>query len=275
MCFSANLGRHFLKSNNVGPNFCLGFQGFCPDLHGICSDFHGFCQELSGFFPRFSTNQNFCGCACTPCPPTSYTTAITYRRHLESLCKRLTSRVALLKPLANSGWGAGATTLRTDTLTLVHSTAKYCAPVWCRSANTRLTDPAINDALWIVTGCLHPTPADNLPILAGVQPAEFRRKGTTLFLARRALELGHLLHSALTWPLSGNARRHKSRHPFVPAVGYNNSSVHLTTTTEVRRSGRITDGIRSSWTTLPDSVLSSPTPARTWNGHSRNSVGLA
>ena len=48
---------------------------------------------------------------------------LTYRRHLESLRKKLTSRVALLKPLAGSGWGAGATTLRTTTLALVHSIA--------------------------------------------------------------------------------------------------------------------------------------------------------
>ena len=78
--------------------------------------------------------------------------SLTYRRHLESLRKKLTSRVALLSRLAGSGWDAGATTLRTATLALVHSTAEYCAPVWCRSAHTRLIDPTINDALRIVTG---------------------------------------------------------------------------------------------------------------------------
>jgi len=31
---------------------------------------------------------------------------------------------------------------------------QYCAPVWCRSAHTRLIDPATNHALRIVTGCL-------------------------------------------------------------------------------------------------------------------------
>ena len=51
--------------------------------------------------------------------------ALTYR-HLESLCKKLTSRFAFLRRLAGSGWGAGATTLHTVTLALVHSTEKYC-----------------------------------------------------------------------------------------------------------------------------------------------------
>jgi len=98
-----------------------------------------------------------------------------------------------LRRLAGSGWSAGAVTLQTATFALVLSTAEYCAPVWCRSAHTRLIDSAINDALRIVTGCLRPTPADNLPILAGIQPAELRRKEAPLSLARRAMEPGHLL----------------------------------------------------------------------------------
>jgi len=144
--------------------------------------------------------------------------SVTCRRHLESLRDKLTSRVALLRRLAGSGWGAGATTLRTAALALVDSTAQYCTPVWCRSAHTCLIDPAINDTMRIVTGCLRPTPADNLPILAGIQPAELRRSGATLSLGRRAMESGHLLHSALTRPRSANERRLKSRHPFVPAA---------------------------------------------------------
>jgi len=99
----------------------------------------------------------------------------------KSLLKKLTSRVALLRRLAGSGWSVGATTLRTDTLALVHSTAEYCAPVWCCSAHTCIVDSTINDALRIVTGCMRPTPVDNLPILAGIQPAELRRIGTTLW----------------------------------------------------------------------------------------------
>jgi len=109
-------------------------------------------------------------------------------------------------------------TLRTTTLALVHSTAEYRAPIWCRGAHTRLIDFVINDALRTVTGYLRPAPADNLPILAGIQPAELRRKGTTMSLTSRAVDPGHLLHSALTYPSYGNGRHLKSRHPFVPAA---------------------------------------------------------
>ena len=149
--------------------------------------------------------------------------SLTYCRHLEPLCKKLTSRVALLSQLDGSGWGTGATTLRTATLALVHSTAEYRAPVWCCSAHTRLIDPAINDALRIVTEFLRPTPADNLPILAGIKPAELHRSGATLALGRRAMEPGHLLHSAPTHPSSANTvpqiekpicTRHTATHQF-------------------------------------------------------------
>jgi len=39
-------------------------------------------------------------------------------------------------------------------------------------------------------------PADNLPTLAGILPAQLRRNGAILSLARRAMEPGHLLYSA-------------------------------------------------------------------------------
>ena len=77
-----------------------------------------------------------------------------------------------LRRLAGSGWGAGAKALRTAALSLVYSTADYCAPVWCRSAHTRLINSVLNDALRIVTECLRSTPTNHLPILSGIQPAE-------------------------------------------------------------------------------------------------------
>jgi len=68
--------------------------------------------------------------------------SLTYRRHLESLRRKLTSRVAFLTRFADSSWGAGAQTLRIATSALVHSTAEYCAPIWCRSAHTLLLTPS-------------------------------------------------------------------------------------------------------------------------------------
>jgi len=142
--------------------------------------------------------------------------SLTHRQHLESLSKKLTARVGLLRRLASSKWGSNTKTTRTATLALIHSAAKYCASVWCRSKHTRLVDKLIHDALRLVTGCLRPTPINNLFVLAGNIPTELRRKRSALSLSRRTIELEHLLHDQLLFTPSTQKLELKSRHYFVP-----------------------------------------------------------
>ena len=145
--------------------------------------------------------------------------SLTFRHHLVALRKKLSSRVTLLRRLVGSGWGAGAKTLRIATLSLVYSTTEYCAPVWCRSAHTRLIDSVLNDALRIVTGCLRPTPTDHLPVLSDIQLAELRRLGATLSLAHReSLDPDHILYGLLSRSSDTRQVRLRSRRPFVPAA---------------------------------------------------------
>ena len=69
-----------------------------------------------------------------------------------------------------------------------------------------------------MTGCLRPTPTDDLYALAGIQPSELRRKRVTLSLARRAQDPKHMIHEGLLSPPYGGHRQLKSRRPFVPAA---------------------------------------------------------
>ena len=124
--------------------------------------------------------------------------SLTSRHHLKALRKKLSTRVALLRQLAGSRCGAGAKTLGISALSLIYSTAEYCAPVWCPSTHIRLIDGILNDGLPIVTRCLRPTPTEDLPVLAGIQQAELRRLGATLFLANRSIyDPGSVLHVQL------------------------------------------------------------------------------
>ena len=144
---------------------------------------------------------------------------LTFSYHLVALRKKLSSRVTLLRRLVGSGWGAGTKTLRIATLSLFYSTAEYSVPVWCRSAHTRLIDSVLNDALRIVTGCLHPTPTHHLPILSSIQPAELRRMGATLSLAYRgSLDPDHILYGLLSGFSNTRQVRLRSRRPFVPTA---------------------------------------------------------
>ena len=90
-------------------------------------------------------------CPTPTCLGVKLDRSLTFRHHLVALRKKLSSRVTLLRRLVGSGWGAGAKILRIAALSLVFSTAEYCAPVWCRSAHTCLIDSVLNDALRIVT----------------------------------------------------------------------------------------------------------------------------
>ena len=143
---------------------------------------------------------------------------LTFRHHLVALRKKLSLRVTLLRRLVGSAWSAGAKTLRIATLSLVYSTSEYCAPVWCRSAHTRLIEIVLNDALHIVTGCLRPTQTDHLPVLSGIQPAELRQMKAKLSLAHRgSLDPDHILYGLLSESLDNCQVRLRSRRPFVPA----------------------------------------------------------
>ena len=155
--------------------------------------------------------------------------SLTYRRHLESLTKKLTSRVALLRQFVGSGWGAGATTLRTSNLALVHSTAEYCAPVWCCSAYTCPIDRSTKPCeLWLDACVLQ-------------LQATFLSSRASNFMSFVAVEPHCLLH-AMQWSLDmfstqrlpvqpvgmhGISNRDTHLYPL-----HNNSSVHLTTATD-------------------------------------------
>jgi len=60
---------------------------------------------------------------------------LSFRTHLHTLKKNVSSRVALIKRLAGVGWGASFKALRTSCLALAFAPAMYCAPVWCCSAH--------------------------------------------------------------------------------------------------------------------------------------------
>ena len=87
-----------------------------------------------------------------------------------------------------------------------------------RKINLMVGRIKVNNVLRIVTECLLFIRTDNLFILSGIQPTEFRRLKAALSLAHCAQEPEHLLYERFLSPLGGKLREHKSRHPFVPAV---------------------------------------------------------
>ena len=123
---------------------------------------------------------------------------LSYRQHLARLRNKVMARSALIRKLVGTGWGASPSTLRTSALALVYTPAEYCAPTWSRSRHTSLLDVSLNCTIRIITGCLQPTLVEQLPVLAGIPPAELRRRAASLALARRTMDPDHLLHHIIT-----------------------------------------------------------------------------
>ena len=141
---------------------------------------------------------------------------LTFKQHLEGAKAKTTTRAALIRRLAGTTWGATTKTLRISTVALVpvFSAAEYCAPVWCRSPHANKLDVALNSALRTVSGCLRATPVNQLPVLAGIAPADVRREAAMLALSRKAHSSeSHLLHKIVTE--TPRRVRLKSRRPFV------------------------------------------------------------
>ena len=143
--------------------------------------------------------------------------ALTYRHHLETLCKKLSTTVSLLWRLAGSGWGTGAKTLRTVALSLIYSTAEYCAPAWYRILASLTA--------FLMTLCALPLdayvllqPTTFLFSQASSQLSFVVNKRHSPWASRSTLDPGHILHGQVTEPQAASKERQKSRHQFAPAA---------------------------------------------------------
>ena len=137
------------------------------------------------------------------------------KQHLEEVVGKVTSRVALIRRLPGTTWGASAKTLRISTQAMVFPAAEYCAPVWSRSPHLTMVDVAINSSLLTIRlyGFIMPTTVFQFPVLAGIAPAGLRRKAATLALAWKALKNDwHILHD--TTKNKVPPCRLKSRQPY-------------------------------------------------------------
>ena len=142
--------------------------------------------------------------------------SLTYRRHLESLRKKLTSHVAFLKRLAGSGWECWSNNSANGRL----SPGAFNCRVLCSCLVSQCSHPAYRPHHQRRFANCHWMPAS----YTSGQPSNPCRHPTcwassqTLSIAHRAVQPRHLLHSALTRPSSADARCLKSRHPFVSAA---------------------------------------------------------
>ena len=139
---------------------------------------------------------------------------LTFKEHIKNTKAKVGSRNNILRKLTNSKWGATAHTLKSTALALCYSSAEYACPVWERSTHAQKLDPALNNTCRLITGCLKPTNTSNLHLLAGIAPADIRRKVASRVEKTKATsDERHLLHGC-----HPPAQRLKSRRSFLSQV---------------------------------------------------------
>ena len=118
---------------------------------------------------------------------------LSFHPHLEALHKKLSACFSLMKATHKIRIWCSAKTPRTAALALVYSTAKYCAPVWCRSAHTCLIDSVqMMSCAFSLDACIL---FQQLLVLSGIQPVELCPQGATLPIANHGyLDPDHIFH---------------------------------------------------------------------------------
>ncbi len=144
---------------------------------------------------------------------------IPYRHIVRFICNILANRSFVLKTSSDQTSRPrrlrNTSTLRTSALALVYSAAEYASPAWCRSSHVKKLDVTLIDTMRLITGCLHPTPTELLPVLSGIAPAPLRREHHTHTLVTKALTSpSHLLHDLVEQSNLLGQQRLKSHHPF-------------------------------------------------------------
>ena len=207
--------------------------------------------------------------------------SLPYRQHFESLRKKLTSRVALLRRLAGSGWVleqqrrepppwswytqpkstgllSGATELTAASFTLPSTTPCWLSPDAC--------------VLHLRTTFLY-LQASILLIFVAKEPYSPERL---------AMEPAHLLRSALTCPQSANAQHFKSRLPFVPAtqqliISSDNNYIGAAHWADHLWNAEWADNPKRRRTFIPDTGTHPPgmtLPRTAWVRHNRLRTGV-
>ena len=139
---------------------------------------------------------------------------LSFKTHIEKTKSKVCSRNNILSKLTGTTWGANPQTLKSTALALCYSAAEYACPAWERSTHAKKINTALNTCCRQITGCLRPTPADNLYILAGIAPPDIRRRVARMKERKRQVE--DVRHPLFNHALA--AHRLASRESFLKSV---------------------------------------------------------
>ena len=140
---------------------------------------------------------------------------LTWKQHLENIQERTHKKLAIMKKLAGTNWGANAKILRQVYTGTVRPIAEYASTSWTTASRTSKAklDKVQNSALRIILGAMKTTPIRELEKTADLEPLETRREYKVLVQAEKVKRLqSHPLHTKLKSRTKNRLKRQSLNH---------------------------------------------------------------
>ena len=128
---------------------------------------------------------------------------LSWKPHIEDMEKKGIKKLAVLKKLSGTHWGANSKILKTVYMGAVRPSLEYGASAWVTAAKTHTNklNKVQNIGLRTILGAMKTTPIAEMEKTAGVEPLEGRRQAKLLIHAEKMKRMpDHPLHQKLKDP---------------------------------------------------------------------------
>ena len=127
-------------------------------------------------------------------------TRLTWARHIQTIQERAIRKLAIMKKLAGTSWGANISILKQVYTGSVRPIMEYASNAWTTASDTNKAklDKVQNMALRTILGAMRSTPVSDMQKVTDLQPLEMRREQKTLIQGEKMKRLpSHPLHQKL------------------------------------------------------------------------------
>ena len=142
-------------------------------------------------------------------------TRLTWRPHIETISSRAVRKLALMKKLSGTNWGANPHVLRQVYVGSVRPVVEYASASWATAAKSNKTqlDRVQNMGLRMILGAVKTTPIEEMEKTADLQPLEERRNFKILTQCEKIRRLSdHPLHGRLLDGTRNRLKRQSQLH---------------------------------------------------------------
>ena len=133
----------------------------------------------------------------------------TWKGHINGAETKARRKLAILRKLAGTSWGANISLLRNVYQGTIRPHLEYGSTSWATSAKTNLQtlDKVQNQALRLITGAMRTTPIQEMEKLAAIQPLQLRRETKVLMQTEKYKCLQtHPMKTRLEMPTTSSLR---------------------------------------------------------------------